>query len=168
MTMPETDVTVMQLPEFAMVESFTVAGPQRRFVESNKAEIPQLWSQMMGALPFSGQTPDWTTYGVVWNVDRAEGHFDYMASVGISEGAALPEGFSALRIPAGRYAVFRITLNGGAVHQQLKGAMAKIWGELVPAAGLKVAQGPDFERYDSEFAPTKKGAVIDFYLPLEV
>jgi len=38
----------------------------------------------------------------------------------------------------------------------------------VPASGLTVADRPDFERYDSEFAPTKKGAVIDFYLPVEV
>lgn len=167
MTMPETDVTVTQLPELAVLDAFTVAGPQRRFDESNKAEIPQLWSQMMGALPFPGQVPDWTTYGVVWNVDRAEGHFDYMAGVGVAEGAEPPAGFFALRIPAGRYAVFRITLSGGPVHQQLKGAMAKIWGELVPAAGLTVAEGPDFERYDSEFAPTKSGAVIDFYLPVK-
>jgi AraC family transcriptional regulator len=166
MTMPETDVTVIQFPELAVLEAFTVAGPQRRFDDSNKAEIPQLWSQMLGALPFPGQLPEWTTYGVVWNVDRAEGHFDYLAGVGVEEGAGLPAGFSALRIPGGSYAVFRITLNGGAVHPQLKSAMARIWGELVPAAGLKVAEGPDFERYDSEFAPTMKGAVIDFYLPV--
>ncbi len=168
MTMPETDVTVTQLPEPAVLDAFTVAGSRRRFEEATKAEIPQLWSQMLGALPFPGQAPEWTTYGVVWNVDRAEGHFDYLAGVGVNEGAALPAGFSALRIPGGHYAVFRITLSGGPVHLQLKGAMAKIWGELVPAAGLKVAEGPDFERYDSEFAPTVKGAVIDFYLPVEV
>lgn len=168
MTMPETDVTVTQLPDLVVLEAFTVAGPQRRFDESNKAEIPQLWSQMLGALPFPGQAPEWTTYGVVWNVDRAEGYFDYLAGVGVEAGVALPAGFSALKIPGGRYAVFRITLNGGAVHPQLKSAMARIWGELVPAAGLKVAEGPDFERYDSEFAPTMKGAVIDFYLPVEV
>lgn len=168
MTMPETDVTVTQLPELAVLDAFTVAGPQRRFEEATKAEIPQLWSQMLGALPFPGQALEWTTYGVVWNVDRAEGHFDYLAGVGVNEGAALPDGFSALAIPGKHYAVFRITLNGGAVHPQLKSAMAKIWGELVPAAGLKVAEGPDFERYDSEFAPTVKGAVIDFYLPVEV
>lgn len=168
MTMPETEVTVTQMPELATLEAFTVAGSQRRFDESNKAEIPQLWSQMLGALPFSGQTPGWTTYGVVWNVDRAEGHFDYLAGVGVEEGAALPAGFSALRIPGGSYAVFRITLNGGAVHPQLKSAMAKIWGDLVPAAGLQVAEGPDFERYDGKFDPTIKGAVIDFYLPVVV
>ncbi|WP_211909437.1 AraC family transcriptional regulator [Tardiphaga alba] len=141
MTMPETDVTLTQLPELATLEAFTVAGPQRRFDEGNKAEIPQLWSQMMGALPFAGQAPEWTTYGVVWNVDRAEGHFDYLAGVGVADEATLPAGFSALRIPAGHYAVFRITLNGGPVHQQLKSAMARIWGELVPAAGLNVAGG---------------------------
>jgi AraC family transcriptional regulator len=46
--------------------------------------------------------------------------------------------------------------------------MAKICGDLVPASGLKIADGPDFERYDGEFAPTRPGAVIDFYVPVEV
>jgi AraC family transcriptional regulator len=166
MSMAESEVSVVHLPGLMALDAFSIAGPRRRFDDGNKAEIPQLWSQLLGALPFAGQLPGWTTYGVVWNVDRAEGHFDYMAGVGVVEDAVLPSGFATLRIPGGRYAVFRITLNGGAVHPQIKSAMARIWGELVPAAGLQVAEGPDFERYDGNFAPTKKGAVIDFYLPV--
>jgi AraC family transcriptional regulator len=176
MTMPDdVAVAVTRLPDLVALDAFTVAGPSARFDEETKAQIPQLWSKLMGALPFKGQAPSWTTYGVVWNVDRAEGSFDYMAGVGVAEGAtdidddaALPLGFAAKRIAASSYAVFRIVLNGGAVHPQIKRAMALIWGELVPASGLTVADRPDFERYDSEFAPTKKGAVIDFYLPVEV
>lgn len=169
MTIPDdVAVAVTRLPDLVALETFTVAGPSARFDEATKAEIPQLWSKLMGALPFKGQAPSWTTYGVVWNVDRAEGSFDYMAGVGVNDDAALPLGFAAKRIEASTYAVFRIVLNGGAVHPQIKRAMATIWGELVPASGLTVADRPDFERYDSEFAPTKKGAVIDFYLPVEV
>lgn len=169
MTMPDNvAVAVTRLPDLVALDAFTIAGPSARFDEETKAQIPQLWSKLMGALPFKGQVPSWTTYGVVWNVERAEGSFDYMAGVGADEGAVLPAGFAAKRIEAAHYAVFRIVLNGGAVHPQIKSAMATIWGELVPAAGLKVAEGPDFERYDGEFAPTKPGAVIDFYLPVEM
>jgi AraC family transcriptional regulator len=168
MTMPETEVSVSLLPDRVALDGFTVAGPTARFDDGNKAEIPQLWSRLMGALPFDGQAPNWTCYGVVWNVDRAEGGFDYLAGVEILDGAALPGGFAEKRMAAATYAVFRIVLNGGAVHPQLRDAMARIWGELVPASGLVVADAPDFERYDSEFAPTRKGAVIDFYLPVEM
>lgn len=169
MTMPDdVAVAVSRLPDLVTLDAFTIAGPSRRFDDGNKAEIPQLWSQLMGKLPLDGQAADWASYGLVWNVDRGEGSFDYLAGVGVAEGAALPAGFAAKHVAAATYVVFRITLNGGAVHPQIKRAMATIWGELVPASGLVVADAPDFERYDSEFAPTRKGAVIDFYLPVEM
>lgn len=167
MSMPaEGDVSVAQLPDLIHLDAFTVAGPSRRFDEATKAEIPQLWSKLIGALPFPGQEPSWATYGVVWDVDRNDGSFRYMAGVQVSPDANLPEGFGTTLIPAARYAVFRITLNGGAVHPQIKTAMARIWGELVPEAGLTVAESPDFELYDGKFAPNRPGAVIDFYLPV--
>ncbi|MDE1148032.1 MAG: AraC family transcriptional regulator [Azospirillaceae bacterium] len=167
MSMPDAvEVSVAQLPDLVALEAFTVAGPSRRFDGASKANIPQLWSALIGALPFAGQVPSWATYGVVWGADRAEGSFDYMAGVRVRADIAPPAGFTALAIPAARYAVFRITLNGGALHPQVKTAMARIWGDLIPASGLDVADSPDFELYDSEFAPTRPGAVIDFHVPV--
>lgn len=157
-----------QLPDLVSIATFNVAGPSARFDEATKANIPQLWSKLIGALPFSGQKPSWATYGVVWAADRAEGSFDYMAGVEIEAGTDLPEGFIAKELKAATYLVFRITLKGGPLHPQIKNAMAKIWGELVPASGLKLADAPDFERHDGEFAPTRPGAVIDFHIPVEV
>lgn len=144
----------------------TLAGPSRRFDEANRAEIPQLWSRLIGALPFAGQVESWATYGVVWGVDRAEGSFDYMAAVETGDDPQLPPGFVRLDLPPATYVVFRITLNGAALHPQVKAAMARIWGALIPASGLALAGGPDFERYDGEFAPTRPGAVIDFHVPV--
>jgi AraC family transcriptional regulator len=174
MTAPSHDATtttssaVVQLPDFVTLAAFTVAGLSRRFEPATKSEIPQLWSALTGALPFKGQDPSWTTYGVIWSVDKEEGSFQYMAGVGVQPEAQLPPRFEEKRIPAATYAVFRITLNGEAVHPQMKSAMATIWGELVPAAGFQVADGPDFERYDGHFAPDRAGAVVDFYLPVKV
>jgi len=147
--------------------SFHVAGPARRFDEATKAEIPQLWSALIGALPLEGQTPSWATYGVVSSVDKSDGCFQYMAGVGVEPDCVPPPGFATMQIPAATYAVFRITLNGSALHPQVKQAMASIWGELVPASGLKVADGPDFELYDGRFDPQKPGSVIDFHVPVE-
>jgi len=158
---------VVQLPDLVVKEAFTVAGRSRRFDEATKANISQLWSQLIGALPFEGQSPSWATYGVVWGADQAEGGFNYMAGVEITPDKT-PDGFVTKDIPSATYAIFRITLDGGALHPQVKAAMATIWGDLIPATGLKVAASPDFELYDSEFSPNRPGAVIDFYVPIEL
>jgi AraC family transcriptional regulator len=146
---------------------FHVCGPARQFDETTKAEIPRLWSALIGALPFAGQVESWATYGVVSCVDRSEGSFQYMAGVGVEAGCVPPAGFATMAIAGATYAVFRITLDGAALHPQVKRAMASIWGDLIPASGLKLADGPDFELYDGRFDPLKPGSFIDFYVPVE-
>ena len=163
----ESILPVVRLPELVTLPAFHVAGPSRRFDEASKSEIPQLWSALIGALPLEGQTPSWATYGVVSSVDTSDGCFQYMAGVGVEPDCVPPPGFATMRIPAATYAVFRITLNGSALHPQVKQAMASIWGELVPASGLKVVDGPDFELYDGRFDPQKAGSVIDFHVPVQ-
>ena len=66
---------------------------------------------------------------------------------GVNQGL---EGFAIKDVPAATYAVFRIVLDGSALHPQVGRAMAEIWGELIPAGRLRVAEGPNFERYDVE------------------
>ena len=167
-----TSTAVTRLPDLIRLEAFSVAGPARRFDDATKSEIPQLWAALVGALPLKGQSPSWATYGVVWSADRETGGFQYMAGVGMGAGAGtaheLPKGFTVKEIPAATYVVFRIALNGSALHPQVKSAMATIWGELIPASGLRVADSPDFELYDGQFAPDQPGAVIDFHVPVEV
>ncbi|MGJ7504774.1 AraC family transcriptional regulator [Variovorax sp. ZT5P49] len=158
---------VTRLPELSRLEAFRVAGPSRRFDDATRSEIPQLWSALVGALPLKGQSPSWATYGVVWSTDREAGSFMYMAGVGVEAEGGLPKGFTVKEIPAATYAVFRIALNGSALHPQVKSAMATIWGELIPASGLRVVDSPDFEMYDGHFAPDQPGAVIDLYVPVE-
>ncbi|MFL6677348.1 MAG: GyrI-like domain-containing protein [Burkholderiaceae bacterium] len=93
--------------------------------------------------------------------------FQYLAGVGVEPGCVPPPGFSTMEIPAAAYAVFRITLDGSALHPQVKQAMAAVWGELLPASGLKVAGGPDFELYDGRFDPLKASSVIDLHVPVQ-
>ena len=157
----------VRLPELTTLPAFHVAGVSRLFDEASKSEIPQLWSALLGALPFEGQVPSWATYGVVSSADKGEGCFRYMAGVGVQAGCVPPPGFTTQEIPAATYAVFRITLDGTALHPQVQRAMGAIWGDLLPASGLKVAEGPDFELYDGRFDPLKAGSVIDFHIPVE-
>ena len=167
MTVPTHQACVVRLPELATLPAFRVAGPARRFDEATKSEIPQLWSALIGALPFAGQVKSWATYGVVSSVDAGQGDFQYLAGVGVEPGCVPPPGFSTMEIPAATYVVFRITLDGSALHPQVRQAMAAVWGELLPASGLTPAGGPDFELYDGRFDPLKAGSVIDFHVPVE-
>jgi AraC family transcriptional regulator len=161
------NTSVVQLPELVTLPGFCLAGPARRFDEATKAEIPQLWSSLIGALPFAGQVESWATYGVVSSADRVQGSFQYLAGVEVEPDCTPPPGFSSIEIPPATYVVFRITLNGTALHPQVKRAMASIWGELLPASRLTVADGPDFELYDGRFDPLKPGSFIDFHVPVE-
>ena len=158
---------VARLPELVALPAFRVAGPARLYDQATKAEIPHLWPALIGALPFPGQAPGWATYGVVYSADEAQGCFRYMAGVGVLPECEPPPGFTAMEIPAATYAVFRITLDGSALHPQVKQAMAAIWCELIPRSGLKVVDGPDFELYDGRFDPQKAGSVIDFHVPVQ-
>ena len=168
MTVPTAKTaSVVRLPELATLAAFHVAGPARRFDDATKSEIPQLWSALIGALPFAGQVRSWATYGIVSSVDEGQGSFQYLAGVGVEPGCVPPPGFSTMEIPAAAYAVFRITLDGSALHPQVKQAMAMVWGELLPASGLKLAGGPDFELYDGRFDPLKAGSVIDLHVPVQ-
>jgi len=167
MTVPTQTADVVRLPELVTLPAFHVAGPARRFDEATKSEIPQLWSVLIGSLPFPGQVKSWATYGVVSGVEAGGGGFQYLAGVGVEPECVPPPGFSKIEIPAATYAVFRITLDGSALHPQVQQAMAAVWGELLPASGLKVAGGPDFELYDGRFDPLRAGAVIDFHVPVQ-
>lgn len=167
MTVPTQSTAVARLPELVRLPAFHVAGPARRFDEATKSEIPQLWSELIGVLPFEGQVRSWATYGVVSSVDAGPGCFQYLAGVGVEPGCVPPPGFTTMEIPAATYAVFRIVLDGSALHPQVKHAMAAVWGELLPASGLQVAGGPDFELYDGRFDPLKAGSVIDFHVPVQ-
>jgi AraC family transcriptional regulator len=158
---------VLQLPGLKQREALSVAGVSHRYDAVTKASIPDLWPRLIARMPFAGQAPSWDTYGVVWSVDRTNGAFSYLAGAGLAPGAETPAGLERIELPAGAYAVFRITLTGGPLHPQVKAAMAEIWGELIPGSGLTLSGGPDFELYDGRFSPTRPGAVIDFHVPVE-
>ncbi len=157
---------VEQLPGLTTREAFTVAGLSRRFDQASIATAPALWDKLVPRFPFPGQT-GWDSYGVVWSMDRRTGTFSYMAAGGLDPAAPTPEGLERKEVPAGTYLVFRITLDGGPIHPQMKSAMRQIWGELIPASGHAIADAPDFERYDGRTPPDRPGAVVDFHVPVK-
>ena len=147
--------------------AFTVAGPAALFIEENKSGIPALWPRLIRALPLTGQA-DARTYGVCRMMDKQQGRLQYTAGVEVTGDAPLPDGFERIVLDAHSYAVFRLTLDGSALHPQMQAAMPKIWGALLPQSGLKTVPAPDFELYPSDFEPMRKGAYVDMYIAVEV
>jgi AraC family transcriptional regulator len=157
---------VEMLKDLVRRDAFTVAGPRAVFDDDNKHGIPALWPRLIKCLPLQGQV-DARTYGVCWMADRAEGSINYMAGVEVKGDAALPEGLERIAIPARSYAVFRLNLDGSALHPQMQAAMPEIWGHLIPESGLRLVPSPDFELYPADFNPNVKGMHVDVYVPVE-
>lgn len=147
-------------------DAFTVAGLSAIFDSDNKGGIPALWPRLLKCLPLAGQV-DGRSYGVMAMLDKNEGSITYTAGVEVNGDAKLPAGFERVTIPANRYAVFRLDLDGPNLHPQIQAAMPVIWSEMIPRAGFKIAQAPDFEAYPDGFNPTQKGAYMEMWLPVE-
>lgn len=146
--------------------AFTVAGLRAVFDEENKSGIPALWPRLLKCLPLVGQV-DGRSYGVMAMADKTEGSIAYLAGVEVKGEANLPAGFERVTIPANRYAVFHLDLDGPNLHPQIQAAMPVIWGELIPRAGFKIAQASDFEAYPDGFNPAQKDAYMEMWLPVE-
>jgi AraC family transcriptional regulator len=164
-TMPPVHARVVQLPDLLHRPAFSVAGVSAIFDSQNKSGIPTLWPRLIACLPLKGQV-DARTYGVCRMVDAVEGCMSYMAGVEVTGDAPMPDGFERTEIAAQTYVVFRLTVDGSALHPQMQAAMPKIWGGLLPASGLKPVQAPDFELYPADFEPLRKGAHIDICIPV--
>ncbi|WP_429924152.1 AraC family transcriptional regulator [Agrobacterium vitis] len=158
---------VDRLPDLVTRDRFTVVGPARRFDETNKDEIPQLWSRLMGAMPIQGQARNRTTYGVVSEVDRDDHTLSYMAGVEVDPNAVPPDGFERVVIDTATYAVFRITFDGGPIHLQIADAIRDVWARLMPDSGLTPTGAPDFEYYNDRRPLTEQGATMDYYIPVK-
>ena len=146
--------------------AFTIAGPRAVFDDDNKSGIPSLWPRLIRCLPLPGQASK-HTYGVCWAGDLKKGSIHYMAGVEVEGDAMLPDGIARIAIAPQTYAVFRITLDGGNLHEQIQAAMPLIWGELLPKSGLKFVPAPDLEVYPGDFNPQVKGMHVDIYIPVE-
>ena len=147
--------------------AFTVGGVSAHFSDDTKHQIPALWDKLVPKLPIAGQR-GFRTYGVCWGGLASDGSFRYMAGVEVAPDAKLPDGLELWPVPEQTYLVFRQTLDGGELHPQMRAATQAIWSKLLPEAKYKLANGPDFEDYSEDFTPTKKGATVDYYVPVIV
>ncbi len=153
----------LQPPRFETGKPLLVAGISERCTHENGgAGIPNQWQrfhQKVGDIPDRvGQV----AYGVCCNGDDS-GNFDYIAGVEVSDFSDLPREFSRVRIPEQRYAVFTHRDHISTIRRTVN----TIWNHWLPASGLKAADAPNFERYDTNFDPLTGNGGLEIWVPVK-
>jgi AraC family transcriptional regulator len=149
-------------PRFETGPALLVAGIGERCTHENGgAGIPNQWNSFHGKV---GEIPDRVgavAYGVCCNGDDS-GNFDYIAGVEVSDFSDLPRDFSRVRIPAAKYAVFTHSEHISTIRRTVN----TIWNQWLPSSGLKVADAPNFERYDVTFDPLTGNGGLEIWIPV--
>jgi AraC family transcriptional regulator len=162
--MDSTPSTNLQPPRFESAKAMLVAGVGERynFCDNGGANIPnqwQLYHQKVGDIPDRVGN---IAYGVCCNGDDS-GNFDYIAGVEVSDFSDLPREFARVRIPAQRYVVFRHTEHISTIRR----TVGTIWNQWLPQSGLRVADAPNFERYDEKFDPSTGNGGLEIWVPVK-
>jgi len=160
--MDETLIVTLEPPRFETGRTLLVAGLGERYSFETNHGIPLQWQRFV---PYIGNIPGQVgnvTYGVCCNAD-GEGNFEYIAGVEVSSFDDLPPELRRVRIPAQRYAVFTHRDHIAAI----RGTVYTIWNQWLPNSGYKVADAPDFERYDEDFNPQTGTGKVEIWLPLK-
>jgi AraC family transcriptional regulator len=159
--MDSTAMDNLQVPRFETAKAFLVAGVGDRFSQENGAGIPGLWQRFQQGVAHIPGRIGQMAYGVCCNGDDA-GNFDYIADVVVSDFSVPPREFSKVRIPEQRYAVFTHREHVSSIRRTVN----TIWNHWLPASGLKIADAPNFERYDESFDPLTGNGGFEIWVPV--
>ncbi|EQA35780.1 GyrI-like small molecule binding domain protein [Leptospira inadai serovar Lyme str. 10] len=161
-TMNAVPISKMDPPRFETLKPKVFVGLVERYDCQSPGGIPDQWQRFvpyLGNIP--GQVGD-AAYGINFNFDK-DGNFDLMSGVEVIDLSNIPKGLNSLRIPAQRYAVFS--------HKDhiagIRASFAAIWNKLLPESGVKAVEGPNFERYGSEFNPKTGLGGLEIWIPIE-
>src|SRR5262249_23293710 len=154
--MDKTRIVNLEPPRFIDGRTLRIAGLGVRYTFETNQGIPAQWQRFTPHIGHIAGQVDHTTYGVCCNFDDDDS-FEYIAGVEVSRFADLPPGFSTVRIPASRYAVFS--------HRDhistIRATHMAIWSTWRPDAGHEVADAPNFERYGGEFDPLTGNGLVE-------
>lgn len=162
--MDSTPATSLQPPRFETAKAMLVAGVGERYnhCDGGGAGIPNQWQQFHQKV---GEIPDRVgglAFGVCCNGDDS-GNFDYIAGVEVADFSDLPREFARVRIPAQRYIVFRHTEHISTIRR----TVGAIWNQWLPQSGIRVADAPNFERYDEKFDAATGNGGLEIWVPVK-
>jgi AraC family transcriptional regulator len=159
--MDERLLTNLQPPRFENGPALLIAGLSERYTFETSAGIPAQWQRFV---PHLGHIPGqvgWVTYGVICNSGDA-GNMEYICGVEVSDFALVPQEYARLRIAEQRYAVF--------THLDHISTIRRVWftifNKWLPESGSKIAEAPEFERYDGKFEPVSGMGGFEIWIPI--
>jgi AraC family transcriptional regulator len=159
--MDSTSLDNLPSPRFEIGKPLLVAGLGERYTWESGAAIPGQWQRFHQSVADIPARIGPVAYGVCCNGDDA-GNFDYIAGVEVSDYSGLPREFSKVRIPEQRYAVFSHREHVSTIRRTVN----TIWNHWLPASGLKIADAPNFERYDENFDPQTGNGGFEIWVPV--
>jgi len=160
--MDSTQLDHLKPPRFETSKPLLVAGLSERCNHDNGgAGIPGLWQRFHQTVDRIPGRVGKVAYGVCCNGDDA-GNFDYIAGVEVADFSDLPREFSRVRIPEQKYAVFTHAEHISTIRRSVN----TIWNHWLPASGMKVADAPNFERYDEKFDPATGNGGLEIWVPV--
>ena len=147
---------------------FTVAGISVRTTNdaeiSGQGLIPKMWARFMqenilAAIPDKSDSDILALY-TEYQSD-ARGPYTFMIGARVNSANALPPGISAIKIPAGRYAVF--LTEKGFVGKVVPQAWQRIWSQTEDSPAANRAFQADFEVYGQR-AADPQNAQVEIYV----
>jgi AraC family transcriptional regulator len=160
--MNSTALDQLAAPRFETSKPLLIAGLGERYTWETSAAIPGQWQRFNQSVQNIPGRIGQVAYGVCCNGDDA-GNYDYIAGVEVSDFSGLPREFSKVRIPEAKYAAFTHAEHISTVRRTIN----TIWNHWLPASGFKVADAPNFERYDEKFDPLTGNGGLEIWVPVK-
>lgn len=152
---------VLAEPRITTAPSLMLVGIDRSYTCETRVGIPAQWATFG---PHIGKVPGQATgksYGVSHN-GTPEGSFDYLCAVEVTGSAAVPEGFTSLRLEPTQIAVFR---HPGLVHE-ITATIDAIF-KWISRSGYAM-HGPVnvIEQYSEDFDPRTNAGWVNIWVPV--
>ncbi len=149
-------------PRIEALQDAVYAGPVQRYDMQTRSAIPAQWAAY-NQHHIRAPSPDPDDYfGVVFDFSEATGSFDYMCAQTLGKGAALPEGFRRLTVPAGNWAKF--TTSGHI--STMQNAWAEVMGHWLGQPGCVPRPGPSIEYYPPGFNGMTGNGGFEIWMPV--
>lgn len=147
-------------PKIVPQATLRLVGLQIR-TKSMSPEIPALWPRFVARMGAIGDVVEArTTYGAMSPIPGVDGGLLYIAAAPVAAGAPVPEGMTAVDVPAGDHAVFEFAF------KHIGSVYPFIFETWLPASGHVQRDTPLLERYGREFNPANPMSVMQVRLPV--
>jgi AraC family transcriptional regulator len=154
--------TKLETPRFENGRPLLIAGLRGHFTDATWAGIPAQWQLFVSFGLIPGQVGR-VYYGLCFNLPNG---IDYLCGAEVSNAAGLPADFTAVSIPAQKYAVFPYGEHVSKLRQTLEAI--NMW---LPSSGHEPARAPGapdfFERYGEAFDPKTGTGDIEVWIPIK-